>query len=727
MCKRLMCVACLGLSLCVLAGTANADLTTGLVGYWPLDGDALDASGNGNDGTIAGAVTPVADRLGAPNAAMNFPGSTSAYINLGQPPMLLIKGAMTVAAWVRADTLSQSGRIIAKQGPSSGRSWGLNLETAGHARFDLGTDPTTRVRADSAPLSFGPTEWWHVAGVFRPGVAVEIYINGVMVKSEPTTVTTQWIENGLPVNIGRRPEPGTPWRGDIDEVFMYNVALAPAEMLRLTTSGIFAFPKARRPDPADGAVREDTWVSLGWTPGTFAVSHDVYLGDSFDDVNAGAGDTFRGNQTQNVYLVGLPGYVYPDGLVAGTTYYWRIDEVNNADPNSPWKGDVWSFSIPPRTAYSPTPADGAESVALNAKLTWTAGYGAKLHTVYFGDSFDDVNNATSGGTLVGATTYSPSPLKSAKVYYWRVDESDPPNMYKGQVWSFTTLGAVHNPYPSNGTAGAEMNAILSWTPSDHAASHQLYFGTNKEAVRKANTTSPEYKGTRALDAESYDPGLLAWDSTYYWRIDEVNNVNPDSPWKGPVWSFTTDGFLMVDGFESCNDMDPPALQSRRIFETWIDGFGTTTNGALVGNDLPPYAEKTIVHSGAQSMPYAYNNNLKYSEATMTLTGIARDWTRQGVGGLSLWFRGVTANAAERMYVAINGTAVVYRTDPAAVQTAAWTEWVIPLQQFANLGVNLANVTSISIGIGTKGNTTAPGGSGKMYFDDIRLYRARTTP
>ena len=126
------------------------------------------------------------------------------------------------------------------------------------------------------------------------------------------------------------------------------------------------------------------------------------------------------------------------------------------------------------------------------------------------------------------------------------------------------------------------------------------------------------------------------------------------------------------------------------------------------------------------MPLSYNNNLKFSEATRTLTA-GRDWTRQGVAELSLWFRGVAANSAERMYVALNGTAVVYHNDPSATQKTAWTQWVIPLQQFTGLGVNLTNVTSITIGFGTRGNTTTAGGIGQMYIDDVRLYRPRITP
>jgi hypothetical protein len=64
---------------------------------------------------------------------------------------------------------------------------------------------------------------------------------------------------------------------------------------------------------------------------------------------------------------------------------------------------------------------------------------------------------------------------------------------------------------------------------------------------------------------------------------------------------------------------------------------------------------------------------------------------------------------------------MYHDDPAATQISAWTEWTIDLQQFSNQGVDLTNVTSITIGFGTPGTATA-GSAGSMLFDDIRLYR-----
>ncbi|MHC4582272.1 MAG: fibronectin type III domain-containing protein, partial [Planctomycetota bacterium] len=352
--------------------------------------------------------------------------------------------------------------------------------------------------------------------------------------------------------------------------------------------GADAYPYALGPKPADGALYEDTWVNLSWSPGDFAVSHDVYLGNSFDDVSTATADSpaFRGNQTGTFLVAGFPGFPYPDGLVPGTTYYWRIDEVNDTEPNSPWKGDVWSFSIPPKTAYGPDPADGAEFVELDVTLTWTPGFGSRIHTVYFGDNFDDVSNAT-GGAPTATASYTPAALESEKVYYWRVDEFDAVETHKGDVWAFTTPGAVGNPDPANGAVDVQINATLSWTAAETAASHELYFGTDADAVGSATTASPEYVGPKALGAESHDPGGLAWDSSYAWRLDEVY---PDKTVKGLVWTFATADFLLVDDFEAYNDVDPPDPNSNRIFDKWIDGFGTTTNGALVGNDLPPYAE-----------------------------------------------------------------------------------------------------------------------------------------
>ncbi len=553
--------------------------------------------------------------------------------------------------------------------------------------------------------------------VLQDGDSVDTAFVGANSESWATVGSIVYAEGEL--KFGRKVDGGRKFDGQMDGVAFYDEVLTDAQIATMFyTAGSSEYPLASGPKPTDGAMLSDTWVNLSWRPGDLAISHDVYFGENFDDVNDGAEGTFQGNQAGTFIVVGFPGFAYPDGLVPGTTYYWRINEVNDTEPNSPWKGNVWSFSIPPKTSYNPDPAEGAESVDPNGELSWTGGFGAKLHTVYFGDNFDDVNNA-AGGLSQGTATYTPGTLKLAKTYYWRVDEFDAIETHKGDVWSFTTQGAVGSPDPPNGAVDVKQTQIITFSPSVFAASHQIYFGTDKDAVKNADTGSPEYKGTRDLGAQTYDPGKLLWDTTYYWRIDEVNNVNPDSPWTGILWSFTTANFLIVDDFESYNDLDPADPESNRIFNVWIDGYDDPTNGSLVGYENPPFAEQTIVHSGSQSLPLYYDNSVGYSEATYVLT-YPRDWTENGVTTLTIWFRGDSDNAAETLYVALNGSAVVNHDNPNAAQITTWTEWSIPLQAFADQGVNLANVNTISLGLGNKNNPVA-GGSGTMYFDDIRLY------
>jgi hypothetical protein len=693
------------------AGIANAEL----VGYWKFDEGsgnvAYDLSDYTNDGAINGGPEWVVGKIGA---ALEFDGSDD-YVDCGNDPSLNINGKITVAAWVKT-TSTAHGYFVSK-----GTAW----DEIGH--YAIGQEynvPLTfqfeiagsggAVELDSN-IAVNDGQWHHIAGTYDETV-IKVYIDGV----EENTMTGSNSLTGSAVGgltIGQRGG-GNIIGGIIDEVRIYNRALTEPEILAAMEGGE-GYPYALGPNPADGSYYEDTWANISWRPGDFAISHDVYVGDNFDDVNNGTEGTFLGNQDSTYFIVGFPGFTYPDGLTPGTTYYWRIDEVNDTEPNSPWKGNVWNFTVPPMTAYNPNPADSAESIELNTQLSWTGGFRTKLHTIYFGDNFDDVNNA-AGGLLQADATYSPGALELSKTYYWRIDEFDSVTTHKGEVWSFTTQGAVGSPNPANGAMDVTQIPILSWTAGIYADSHQVYFGTDKQAVKNADTNSPEYKGSGNLGSESYEPEKLLWDTTYYWRIDEANNANADSPWKGNLWSFTTANFLIVDDFESYNDLDPTDPASNRIFMAWVDGFDDPSNGSLVGYANPPFAEQTIVHNGNQSMPLAYDNAVGKSETTSVLT-YPRDWTEKDVDTLTIWFRGDTDNAAETLYVALNDSAVVTNDNPNAAQAVAWTAWDIDLQAFADQGVNLANINSITLGLGNRSNPVA-GGSGIMYFDDIRLYR-----
>jgi hypothetical protein len=272
-------------------------------------------------------------------------------------------------------------------------------------------------------------------------------------------------------------------------------------------------------------------------------------------------------------------------------------------------------------------------------------------------------------------------------------------------------------YPQDGDANTPQDVTLMWSAAQRAAEHAIYFGEDKDAVAKATPTSTGiYKGFQALDKTALDPGALAWNKTYYWRIDEVNDASTDSPWKGSVWSFTTADFVVVDDFESYTNEE-----GRRIYETWVDGWINKT-GSQVGNLGTPFAERTIVHGGKQSMPLDYNNvnSPFYSEAEREFSPV-QDWTVNDANTLVLDVRGRTANAATALYVAVEDAsrhaAVVAYPDATAATTAKWTEWKIPLSEFAS--VNVAKIKKMYIGLGDRKAPVA-GGAGRLYIDDIRV-------
>jgi hypothetical protein len=196
----------------------------------------------------------------------------------------------------------------------------------------------------------------------------------------------------------------------------------------------------------------------------------------------------------------------------------------------------------------------------------------------------------------------------------------------------------------------------------------------------------------------------------------------------------------VDDIESYGDANTPDQLGGYIWYTWKDGLGYTDpppgfagneTGSSIGNWPPPVAEQSIVHSDMQSMPFYYNNSgstgkFYYSETTANVDDlvIGPDWTRAGAKALTLYFYGNPendANSTEQMYVKLNGAKILYDGDMSDIREETWHTWNIELASF---GVDLLNITEISIGFGNESNKSVPGGSGIVYFDNIRLYPSR---
>jgi N-acetylneuraminic acid mutarotase len=321
-----------------------------------------------------------------------------------------------------------------------------------------------------------------------------------IMKYDPATDT--WTKEG-DLRVPRTALSASAVDGTIYVVGGFEVLVRPISTVEAYRAVPWSF--AHAPNPSDGALHPSAEVNLSWSPGDFAVLHDVYLGDSFDAVNEGLGETFRGRQVLTFLTAGIPGSPYPDGLVPGTTYYWRVDQINDAEPNSPWKGPVWSFTIQPRIANHPNPPDGAEFVDVGVELSWMAGVNAAWHAVYFGDNFDDVNNAT-GAVKQLATTDRPGPLEYGKSYYWRVDEHGGRGggMYKGDVWTFTTeaISVQKGPYliyPGDNTQMMvlwQLNGpepyTLRWGHSDGSVTPEMFGDFQYEHVMTGLTPGSRY-------------------------------------------------------------------------------------------------------------------------------------------------------------------------------------------------------------------------------------------
>ncbi|MHC4595376.1 MAG: LamG-like jellyroll fold domain-containing protein [Planctomycetota bacterium] len=357
MSKKLTYLFSFVLALGPAAGVANADLAEGLVAYWPLDDGggttAIDVVG-GHHGTLINGPTwtPPGDfKMGT--GALKFDGTNDVA---SIQPFDVIGGGITLAAWMKPDSFGiNDGRVISKANEwlADDHWWMLSTIASGgdmRLRFRLKTNDGQAVPtliATSGKLVIG--EWHHWAATWD-GTTMRLYSNTQEAGSIPKGGTAVATDPTVSVAIGSQPPdahlPGNEARiikyfdGVIDDVAVWNRALTPEELNTLWNDGagtpIIKLAKASNPRPSDEAEDVPRDVVLSWTPGIFAPpvnGHKVYLSESFNDVNDGVGGVAA---DANSYA--------PGRLDFGTTYYWRVDEVNGAPDYTVHQGDVWSFT-----------------------------------------------------------------------------------------------------------------------------------------------------------------------------------------------------------------------------------------------------------------------------------------------------------------------------------------------------------------------------------------------
>jgi len=764
--QKSMYMASLILVLGLAAGVANADITSGLVGYYRLDegaGDiAHDMSGEGHDGTLHNGATWITP--GYQGDGVNFDGTANTRIELGTWNPAEETEQLSLALWIRwAGGGGTYQGLVGKRNDWPATTmfqFQVRPENGGTFRLETGT---YQVVSPNGTLTPFVQTWAHVATTFD-GTTCRLYLNGEEIASGDFAFTTAGEASNMGIGCvtgggAGHSGNGEVFLGDIDEVRIYNRALSEAE-IPATMEGEMGL-HATGPEPEDGETDVLRDAVLSWGSGDYAVTHDVYFGTVFDDVNAAD----RANPMDVLLSQNQAATTFdPPGVFDfGQTYYWRIDEVNGAPDFTIFRGKVWSFTAEPLgypianiIATSNTISDpasdpkrtvdgsglnAADQHSTSATDMWF-GIPVGADPVYIQYEFDRVykmhemrvwnynvlfelalgfglKDVTVEYSTDGADWTLLDDLEFAQATARSTYEANTVVDFGGQAAKYVRLTVnsgwgligqfglsevrflyiptlASDPVPADAGTSEGLDVVLAWRAGREAGQHEVILSTDEATVANGSAVI----GTTSEPRFDLAGQGIRYGTTYYWAINEVNDTGP-SAYLSPVWSFTTPEFAVVDDFESYDD------EKNRIYETWVDGYGVNDNGSQVGHLEAPFAERTIVNSGKQSMPITYDNSLSpfYSEAESADFTLPSDWSKGEPDVLSLYFRGRPAafqeNADGTITVSGGGADIwgfsdefryVFKRLSGDGSIAAKVESLIPIHGWTKVGVMIRETT-----------------------------------
>jgi hypothetical protein len=696
----------------VLTSSAKADL----VGWWRFNegsGDiAMDSSGNNHDGTLLGAPEWVAGPDGF-GGALSFHPDKCIGVDCGVFDPTNGTGQFTIALWANWDGTGTFQHFITKSAGWGADTmmfqyelWGAHTEETYTDRIGVSYQP-----AGSVPFSIMPkNEWVHLAMTFD-GTNAALYINGVDEEGPKPFSIGPDIESQVEIGYNsNRPELSErTFHGFLDEVRIYDYAMTEAE-IQIVMVGGEGFPYALGPTPSNGAIHQSMGVSLSWRSGDFAASHDVYFGKDFNDVN----EASTNNPLNVLVSQNQKGTIYEPGLLEfGQTYYWRVDEVNDSEPNSPWIGNTWSFTVIDHfivdnfedyNDYSPDIIyeawlDGWEVEANGSTIGHPEPPAAEQSIVYGGKQSMPFYYDNSGTANYSEAELSVSPM---------------------QDWTREGIGVLslwfrgHPAYVAGFIEEPAGTYTMTATGEDiWANSDQFHFAWKESSgatsiIAKVDSLENTDGFAKAgvmirdtLDADSRYAALLL------------------TPENGVRFQYRNTTGGITDRYFEEGITEPQWFKLERTAGGLVRGYysddGTTWtrfNLIQVAMDMPIYIGLALV-----SHDTAVTCEAKFSNVSFPDTTVDPQWNDQDIGMLS--------NEAEPMYVTMTDssgtTATVYHTNPDATLIDTWTQWNIDLKEFSDAGVVLTDISKVSIGFGDKDNPQ-PGGSGLVFFDDIHLYR-----
>ena len=219
--------------------SSNSPLCIGLIGYWPLTGNVMDFSGNGNHGIVIGAVL-TEDRFGRPNHAFYFDGIDD-YIDVGNDRSLEPDLPISFSLWVYMDSIKSNILSTNFNDTHYYGIWaGINVDDRLNINFGDGGIISSDSRRSKYILAPEQDQWFHLVGIIRNDTDMDIYINTVNMGGEYTGNGGNIAYDNNSANIGRADTnygaPPRYFRGKLDDIRIYNRELTPQEINNLFNS-----------------------------------------------------------------------------------------------------------------------------------------------------------------------------------------------------------------------------------------------------------------------------------------------------------------------------------------------------------------------------------------------------------------------------------------------------------------------------------------------------------
>jgi len=477
---------------------------------------------------------------------------------------------------------------------------------------------------------------------------------------------------------------------------------SPSQPTQIIPTEVFSQPLlAHMPRPANGATDADDYPTLTWRAGGQAVQHKVYFGTD------PAAPSYRGQQASTTYSAGA--------LQWGQTYYWRVDEVQ--DDGTTTQGKLWQFTVADYlvvdnfedyTALAPNRIfdawiDGTGDSQNGGEVGHVdAPYVERLMVHEGSQSMPfSYDNGQSGyvsqadRTFSGPQDWTRDGVKVLTVWYKGIA----PGSYSSQpggvhlmsaqgvdIWE--TADQFHYAYKRLTGSGSIQARVMGVSHTNTWA---------KAGVMIRETLDESSKFAMNIVTPGQGVHFQTRRNTYAQATSDTDVANT-SEWdaSAPLWVKIERDGNTFRGYRSTNGSSWTPM-------AWNPQVVSMTDSVYIGLCLTSHCEDLTCRAAFSSV--------------QTNGAVTGSWNSRDIG--------IVHNGPQPMYVQLEAAGGGLRSsfvsmDTGRVLAADWQPWNIPLQRFGS-GLDLRRIQHVRLGIGDPGRPT-PGGSGRVYFDDVRLRR-----